>query len=371
VYQLLKKYLNARAPRITRDVSAWVNRSPAKARMLSVFQTPIEVRRRLPQSVEPDIAAPFTAARNICTNELFVAEISHARVAGEQGLVILPDNSFAWDYLTHDERRIRESPFYHSRWQRGVRTVAVRGRFFAASGLWCCAYYHWMHDVLQRFWKFEEWLPGDARIIVPANAPAKGLTALEAIGIPPQRIARQPLNEVWRVEHLIFAPPMVPVSQDAPCCAGWLRESLVNGTSRQPDSTSRKPRRIYVSRRQAACRRILNEDSLLEVLSGYGFDSVVCETLSYHETAGLFAAADAVVAPHGAGLVNLIYARPGVKVLELFPPGGVNVCYWSLCEALGHQYAYAVGFPGAAGGGPDDFEVPIAKLLAGLKLLGL
>ena len=33
-----------------------------------------------------------------------------------------------------------------------------------------------------------------------------------------------------------------------------------------------------------------------------------------------FAAADAIVGLHGAGLTNLVFAKPGARVLEIFAP---------------------------------------------------
>ena len=42
------------------------------------------------------------------------------------------------------------------------------------------------------------------------------------------------------------------------------------------------------------------------------------------EQVDAFAAAQVVVAPHGAALGNLVFCPPGVRVLELFAPRDVN-----------------------------------------------
>ena len=68
----------------------------------------------------------------------------------------------------------------------------------------------------------------------------------------------------------------------------------------------------------------------------------------------LFAAAHGVIAPHGAGLVNLVAARPGVRVLEFHPSEprhaasgipGLNLCMLHLARALGLAYTGAVMRP--------------------------
>lgn len=68
----------------------------------------------------------------------------------------------------------------------------------------------------------------------------------------------------------------------------------------------------------------------------------------------LFAAAQGIIAPHGAGLANLVAARPGVHVLEFHPSEprhaasgipGLNLCMLHLSRALGLAYTGAVMRP--------------------------
>jgi hypothetical protein len=51
----------------------------------------------------------------------------------------------------------------------------------------------------------------------------------------------------------------------------------------------------------------------------------------------LFARADMIVAPHGAGLVNTIYSEEAT-VIELFGKY-VNGCYFTMADGLGLNYA--------------------------------
>jgi len=76
--------------------------------------------------------------------------------------------------------------------------------------------------------------------------------------------------------------------------------------------------RLFVSRAKAGRRRILNEDDIMQVLEPLGFQAVCLEDLSIPQTAELMARASHIIAPHGAGLANLVFAQSGTKVLELF-----------------------------------------------------
>jgi capsular polysaccharide biosynthesis protein len=79
------------------------------------------------------------------------------------------------------------------------------------------------------------------------------------------------------------------------------------------------PARLVVSRAKTRSRRVVNEADLLARLEPLGFRPVYLEDLPLVEQITLFARAEAIVASTGAGLVNLIHARPGVPVAILMP----------------------------------------------------
>ncbi len=61
------------------------------------------------------------------------------------------------------------------------------------------------------------------------------------------------------------------------------------------------------------------------------------------EQIATFAAADRIVAPHGAALTNLAFASRGASVVELFAPDFVQGCYWKLSECVpGLTYRFLV-----------------------------
>ena len=358
--------LNRRSPRICRDIRTWIER--ATGQPCRVLRPEEIVLRAPPLALQSEVHPDFASQLVDKTNELFLGVIDHARICGRDGLVVLPDGQFAWDYLTHDERRIRESPFYFNRFNRRVRRRHVPGQYFLLSGIWSTAYYHWMHDVLQRLWEYPSWLPPQTKLIVPADAGAKSLQYLQELGIGSDRIARQPHDEVWQVDQLWFAPPPVPTGHSAPVYARWLHRALVARIA--SDLSGKRLARLYISRKNALTRRVLNEAGLLALLASLGFQETVCEDLSCEETARLFYQADAVVAPHGAGLVNLFLTQPGARVLELLPStAGGPTCYWTLCEALGHTYGYVNA--GTGRGHDGDMDVSLDIVRSGLKLLGI
>lgn len=78
------------------------------------------------------------------------------------------------------------------------------------------------------------------------------------------------------------------------------------------------PKHFIISRKNAIERRILNEENLIKSLSEFNFESVALEELSYVEQVALFANAEIVIASHGAGITNMIYAKKPI-LIEVFP----------------------------------------------------
>jgi capsular polysaccharide biosynthesis protein len=73
-------------------------------------------------------------------------------------------------------------------------------------------------------------------------------------------------------------------------------------------------------------------------LGPLGFERYVLEDLAIAEQIELFHDAEFVVAPHGAGLANLVFGT-GASVLELFPSRWAVPHYYLLSRACGHRYA--------------------------------
>ena len=73
-------------------------------------------------------------------------------------------------------------------------------------------------------------------------------------------------------------------------------------------------------------------------MAARGFVKVRLEALPWVEQVSAFARAREIVAPHGAGLANLVFCRPGVRVVEVFNTAYVNPCFWRLAALMGLDY---------------------------------
>ena len=113
---------------------------------------------------------------------------------------------------------------------------------------------------------------------------------------------------------------------------------------------SRPKRRVYLSRRGAANRVLVNEDEVESMLQRYGFEVVELGRLSFPDQVRLFSEASHVVAPHGAGLANVVFCPAGAAVLELHMNVYLNWCFRRLGGVRNLRYGCLVGATDLSGG---------------------
>ncbi|MGL5062809.1 MAG: tetratricopeptide repeat protein, partial [Microcoleus sp.] len=116
-----------------------------------------------------------------------------------------------------------------------------------------------------------------------------------------------------------------------------------NSVSESDRANSIYPERIYISRSKCSYRQVINEDRVIEILSGFGFVSVLLESMTFGEQIALFSRAKVIVAPHGSGLTNIIFCSPGTKVIELTSPNYIRHYYWAIGQQLDLAHYYITG----------------------------
>ncbi len=328
---------NRQNPGVCQDVQQWCLSNDVPVEILRAAEI---CKRKLPKCAGR-CATCFEEQREFRTNERFLAVIDDARVKGYAGLVILPDGQFAVDYHTRNSAYVTDHPDYFQRWQRGCTREYWPGDYFSVVSKFCREHYHWMHDVLLHLHQVWEQLPSRVKLIVPEGMSESQRSLLHAVGVEDEQIVTLAANVEARVERLFFCPPVVSTRFDEPDSSNWLRDNLRRTFVSKP---SRGRLKLYVSRRNAWARRVVNERDLEDVFQRCHVRVVCLEELTQAEQANLFSEASHVAGPHGAGLVNMYFASSELNVLEIFnEPISDRTYYWSMAEALGHEYGYVLG----------------------------
>ncbi len=95
-------------------------------------------------------------------------------------------------------------------------------------------------------------------------------------------------------------------------------------------------RRIFLKPRHTGGARMEAAEPFLQ---GQDFEIICPDELTFPQQIDLFAAADFIVAPHGAPLAGLLFCQPRTRVLELSPDAAFNPMFWRLSEKLGLYHA--------------------------------
>jgi capsular polysaccharide biosynthesis protein len=165
-------------------------------------------------------------------------------------------------------------------------------------------------------------------LLISADAPPFVDETLDLLDWPDSRIVRAD-HESYRVSELLV--PSFPDRRSMDF--EWLREEVLRSVS---DHSPESETNIYVSRANGVERRVVNEDEVMDTLREFNFECYLLEERSLAENARLFANADIIVGPHGAGLTDIIFAGDAT-LIELFGQK-VKQPYKLLAEAVGVDY---------------------------------
>jgi hypothetical protein len=195
-------------------------------------------------------------------------------------------------------------------------------------------YYHWLIECLPRLRTvFEYTKEHDNRltILVPPDRSSWMNDWIDLLNI---RSNCRDLSE----KHIKASNILVPTHPDPNYndCE-WLRNQILNPR----EISSESDKKIFISRSDATNRRISNSGKVEKVLRSYGFEQYVLSDLSIRKQANLFSEAETVIAPHGAGLANLVFSRD-TDVIELFGRKK-STSYKRLAEINNLEYQYLTG----------------------------
>ncbi|MCB2378022.1 glycosyltransferase family 61 protein [Hymenobacter sp. BT635] len=277
----------------------------------------------------------------------FLLCLEHGRLLADNSqsvAVISADNrlvgdvSFQYDARYSNVTQPEHNNVFRLRWFSAP--VVVRGTVFsllsgggAASG----NYYHWLTDSLPRLHLLKEaglWDSVDYFLIYDCNRRFV-VDSLLAMGIRREQLLDVSTHQHLTADRLLVTSHVRRPTHTPEWACTFLRRELLPAAA--PESFSPY---IYLSRRDAPARHVLNEEAVEEFLRPYGFETHVLGHYTLAQQIALFAGAKMVIAPTGAGLTNLLFAPPGTPVIELFPKHFTVIEYPELCYRLGlpHQF---------------------------------
>ncbi|MGB3512048.1 MAG: tetratricopeptide repeat protein [Microcoleaceae cyanobacterium] len=226
----------------------------------------------------------------------------------------------------------------------------IDGTVAVLSGLSGNVYFHWMVDILPRLEILKSQNIDLAEIdwfLVNSCQQPFQRESLKILGIPEEKILESDRHPHIQAKNLIV--PSFPGD------LGWLpswalefhRRVFLNRIKESSNTETKPikfyPERIYISRNNSRYRRVFNEEEVISKLSQLGFVCIHPESMTLTEQIAIFAHAKVIIAAHGSGLTNIMFCRPGTKVIELVSPNYIRHYYWVISQHLGLEHYYLKG----------------------------
>ena len=228
-------------------------------------------------------------------------------------------------------------------------------------------YYHWLFDILPRIFLLEKsgLMNEIESFVFPELMYDFQRESLLKIGFPLEKILEIKPNEYIEAKEMILPSLPSKLGTVNKWALDLLRSRLGEHSSKNDGN------KIYISRKNANQRRLLNEDEIINFLRVEGYLIVFAEDLSFEQQITIFANADVIISPHGSGLSNIIFCSPGTKVIELFYGDFIVPCFWLMAQQL--KLKYFSGFSRVpdnnttpyweSKGSDDNFSIEILKQL--------
>jgi capsular polysaccharide biosynthesis protein len=119
------------------------------------------------------------------------------------------------------------------------------------------------------------------------------------------------------------------------------------------------PAPLYVSRRGSTTRHFTNEAEVIARMEQAGCRILDPLHASFSDQIAAFKGATAVAGIMGAGLTNLMFAPPGIPVVNFAPAGMPDVFYWMLANLRHQRYHEIRCAQSGTRRGPADWDTDI------------
>ena len=253
------------------------------------------------------------------------------------GDVSFQHNRKGWSMTTPAQNNIFQQRFFRPPLVLAGTACSLLGGGGAAMG----NYYHWLMDSLPRLQLLRAvgLLESVDYYLIYNKNHRFAVEMLTALGIRPEQIIDVETHPHVQAQRLLVTTPVRGTGNHAPDWAcHFLRDMFLPAP---PVARTFSPY-VYISRRDAQMRQVLNEAAVEEVLQEFGFATYTLSDLSFAEKRALFSNARLVVSPIGAGLANLVFAPPGTPVLELMPRDFVMPEHMDIAARVGLPYHWMI-----------------------------
>ncbi|MDD4932605.1 MAG: glycosyltransferase family 61 protein [Methylacidiphilaceae bacterium] len=293
----------------------WIERDAKRGRILSRSR---ENKADLRADPEPEAergSLPESGSEDN-RRELRLVELYEARVCTENGAILGRDDRLIAEVTPRDPwfDCNQHEVLLRLRLPR-INRQAKRAACVYTHPALAHNYGHWLFECVSKLGALKEsygWESFDQIVVNRIDHPFQD-ESLRLAGIPREKMMELDHRLHLKAESLVASSYVAYASKETP---KWVCDAVRRLIL--PEKREAEPRRkIYLTRKHANRRKLIDEEEVVRLLGEYGFEEVVPEKLSLSEQAALFDESKWVIGLYGAALCNLVFCRPGSLLLEL------------------------------------------------------
>jgi hypothetical protein len=211
--------------------------------------------------------------------------------------------------------------------------------YLSVVDLWSSGYAHWILDALPRLYASRE-MHKNCYLILPESHNRKYIhETLKMFDF--KGIKFFPQNTYAKVKNLILITHAAPQGSLHEFLSRGLRQYAWDYCEKIGLKDFSRGEKIYISRKKAPKRHVLNENEVETAVTKLGFTVINFEDYTIFEQIAIMQHAKYVATLHGAGVSNMIFMPSNTHYLEIRRKGDThNNHFFALASAMQINYWY-------------------------------
>lgn len=209
------------------------------------------------------------------------------------------------------------------------KKIFKNGNYLIVHNHWSSGYHHWVTEALVRLSNVES---RNYDLILPENYPNFAFDSLETFQF--NSIYKLPTKTGCILESVTI-PPNPPSGIYKRNELSRIRSHFFAAYNIEFNPY----RKIYITRKNAARRRVENEEEIVPVLKNFDVEIIDTSLLTFKQQVELFAQCKIIISIHGAGLTNALFMHNKTHLIEFYKDKTfINPCYENMCNELDIQF---------------------------------
>lgn len=294
--------------------------------------------------------------------EIYVAEIEKASVIGENSVII------SGNYCLYDVAKRNNEKRYNLRFGSVrnidedyaiVESIKSNERIPNAISLIGFAsfnYYHFTIELLSRIQyidKFKEYMSIPILVDEKALSIPQFKEILNMVNENNHPIIPIKKNHIYEIEKLVYPSynTWLPINLEkgmktkaedflmAKSTIEYIRNRVLKFNKIYEDSLNGY-RRIFISRKNAKNKRLINEEEVIEITKKYNLEIVYPEELTFLQQVKLFSESEYIIGSTGAAFTNILFCPKNAKIMCIIPKKYMFYAYSTIAKILNLQCAF-------------------------------